>query len=396
MFFNANDSLKISIVHNFSMEAQNPYDPDIWRQSVPWSGNFTYAQRVQATFVFIALYPVLLAACTIGNVLNLIVLISAKRQNTTNSYMIAVAVADLVVLWVFFPPYLWNTSATLHLPYYNKKNYATTLAVLPHMISIQDIFIQMCDWVLVAFSLERLLAISRPLTFKWVQRATTARIVIVLLLLFSIVFNSGNLVSNWYLWRYQLTPAALPIWLKHWAETQNVAEVVISFLKFFGLLGINVLVINALRRQQRSDIGQQRVAQAKTSVKRSKSCNYLLLGSVFLYLITVIPVLIFKFLELADTFQVYNFDESARLFVNPFCDVAMLTNYSVNFFLYLTVSEKYRAQFMRIFGGVMCPVWLKRNWSMGTDNSWSCNQQRSRLHGNLKEQFNNRPTVKSC
>ncbi|XP_055349153.1 probable G-protein coupled receptor B0563.6 [Paramacrobiotus metropolitanus] len=301
--------------------------------------------------MFSVLYPLLLTACTIGNVLNLVLLISTKRQKTTNAYMIAVAIADIIVLsWTFFPPYLWNTSATLHLPYKNRHNWAIVSAALPYTIWIQETFIQMCDWVLTAFSLERLLAIARPFTFKWVQRATTARIVIIVLLLFSIVFNSGNFLREWYLWRYTLTIGTLPAWLKDWTKAQDAAEVVVSFLKFFGLLCINVLVIGALNRQQRSDIGQQRSAQAVTSLRRSKSSNHLLLGSVALYLTTLLPSMVYKFLEMADTYKVYNFDPSAKLFATPFCDVTMLTNYSVNFFLYLTVSENYRVQFMRLFG----------------------------------------------
>ncbi|XP_055347680.1 probable G-protein coupled receptor B0563.6 [Paramacrobiotus metropolitanus] len=354
-----------------------------------------WAQRDQANLVFITLYPVLLAACTIGNVLNLILLISAKRQTTTNLYMIAAAVADLVVLWMFLPPYLWNTSVIFHLPYYNKKNFAILSAVLPHIILIQDIFVHMCDWVLIAFSLERLLAISRPFTFKRAKRATTAQVVIVLLLLFSIVFNSGSILREWYLWRYNLTPAMLPTWLKQWTESQNIAEVAATFVKFFGLLCINVLAINALYRQQRSDIGQQRTAQGKTSAKRSKTSNYLLLGSVFFYLITLSPTMVFRFLEIAETYNVYHFEKSAKLFATPFCTVAILTNYSVNFFLYLTASENYRVQFRRLFGGVTCPMWLRRRWGTLAKNSWSCNQHRSGVPQNVKEKFKSRPALKS-
>ncbi|XP_055347679.1 uncharacterized protein LOC129594852 [Paramacrobiotus metropolitanus] len=426
MFFNTSDSLKVSVVHNFSLETQNAYDPSLWRRSVPWSGNFTWAQRDQANIMSIVLYPLLLTACTIGNVLNLIVLISSKRQKTTNSYMIAVAVADIIVLWMFVPLYLWNTGETLNLTYINpgkpgtrrdgttvrrspppcrsnthcvervnKKTFSVVSAMLPYTILTQETFIHVCDWVLIAFSLERLLAIARPFTFKWVQRATTARTAISVLILFSAAFSSGNFLSQWYLWRYDLETATLPVWLKNWTKTQDVAEVVVSFLKFFGLLCINVLVIGVVNRQQRSDIGQQRAAQDVNSAQRSRTSNQLLLGSVTLYLITLFPSLVYKFLEMADTYAVYNFDPSAKSFAAPFCDVTMLTNYSVNFFLYLTVSENYRVQFMRLFGGVMCPTWLKRNWSKYADSSWNNSHQRSWLHGNVKEKLECCSTVRS-
>lgn len=53
---------------------------------------------VRANMAIGVIYPILLGCCTIGNGLNLVVLAKEKNKGSTNSYMIAVAVADIFVL----------------------------------------------------------------------------------------------------------------------------------------------------------------------------------------------------------------------------------------------------------------------------------------------------------
>ena len=133
-----------------------------------------------------------------------------------------------------------------------------------------------------------------------------------------------------------------------------------TIVKFFALLIINAIVIWAIGRQQNSDVGKMRATQANSKAKY-RSSNLILLGSVILYLTTQFPSLVVNCLMIAaDDYKTYNFPRSIRLFVNPFVNISFLTNYSVNFFLYLTVSERFRAQFMEIFGKRCCPKYAAR------------------------------------
>ncbi|XP_055344733.1 uncharacterized protein LOC129592670 [Paramacrobiotus metropolitanus] len=340
-------------------------DPEAWRQTAPWSGNYTKQQRDDANMLYIVLYPLLLASCTIGNTLNLIVLICEKRKASTNCYMTAVALADIVILWMGMPLYAWNTSATLLLPHYVPRNKKILIMVLPYTIWAQETLLHLCDWTLIVFSLERLLAITQPFSIKWLQSARTARIVIVVLFVLSMAFAVNNYVAGWYPWMYSI----MPEWLADWSAVQDKAEMVVTCINFFGLLIINLLVIAAIRRQHLSDIGQQRAAQTAGQERRYRNSNYLLIGSVGLYLFTMLPSLVYKILIVAETNQLFNFHKTAKLFATPFCLSSSMANYSVNFFLYLTVSERYRVQFVRLFAGVFCPEWLKRNAHKYKDTS---------------------------
>lgn len=98
------------------------------------------------------------------------------------------------------------------------------------------------------------------------------------------------------------------------------------------------------------------------SARRYRNSNLILLGSVLLYLSTQLPTLIVNILVMAAENKNFTFPISARKFANPFTNTSFLINYSVNFFLYVTVSERFRAQFKQVFGG-MCGGKLTRVWN---------------------------------
>ncbi|XP_055344742.1 uncharacterized protein LOC129592676 [Paramacrobiotus metropolitanus] len=294
-------------------------DTDQWRQTVSGSGNWTKNQIYQAYIFEAVSYPILLVLCTIGNGLNLVVLISEKRKTSMNCYMTAEAIADLVLLWSMLPQFIWNTSVNFKLPYKNPGNKAIVAMVVPYVVWIRETFLHLCDWVLIVFSLERLLAITQPFSTKRLQAAATARLIIVALFFFSSVFSVCNFVTGWYNWKYSQTPG----WLQNWSDVQDVAEVVVMFIKFFGSLIINLLVIAAIRRaairrQHLFVTGQQRAAQTGGHEWRYRNSNYLLIGSACLYLFTMLPSLVYKILIIAETNHLYNFDKSAKLSPRPF------------------------------------------------------------------------------
>jgi hypothetical protein len=123
-----------------------------------------------------------------------------------------------------------------------------------------------------------------------------------------------------------------------------------TIFKFFALLFFNLFVVMAIRRHKQSDIGKMRAGQQSNSNQKYRNSNIILLSSVALYLTTQLPSLIFNCLMIAaDNYQTFTLPVSVRKFANPFITICFLTNYSVNFFLYLTVSKRFRAQFVQIF-----------------------------------------------
>lgn len=86
--FIANKVLAVSntTVHTLPGAAANPYAP------------YTLGQIRKSYYFQFILYPILLLCCTVGNVLNLVVLGKTKKKGSTNAYMMTVAIANLFVL----------------------------------------------------------------------------------------------------------------------------------------------------------------------------------------------------------------------------------------------------------------------------------------------------------
>lgn len=131
----------------------------------------------------------------------------------------------------------------------------------------------------------------------------------------------------------------------------KVLQVLTTIFKFFAILVINGLVLLIIQMHRKTDVSKMSALQSNSSRKYWNS-TLILLASVLLYLITQLPSLIMNILLMAAENKHYDLALSVRRFANPFVIISFLTNYSVNFFLYITVSRKFRAQFKKIFGGI--------------------------------------------
>ncbi|OQV16712.1 hypothetical protein BV898_09221 [Hypsibius exemplaris] len=316
-------------------------------------------------------YPLLLACCTIGNVLNLIVLFREKPKGSTNVYMMSVAISDLFVLWLQLPIYLYNISPTLRRQDGFKKSFFDYYGARQWG---QETFIALCDWTLIVFSLARLMAIVKPFSFRWLQTARTARIACAILLVLAGIFTIYNPIKS-YCQYYRVPKTAKdPPWLTNWGAVQDQAEVAMTIFKFFALLVLNVVVVMAIRRQQTSHIGKMRAGQQSNSNRKYRNSNIILMSSVLLYLVCQFPSLMINLLTISDDiYHQYNFRKTHRQFANPFVLVAFFANYSVNFILYLTVSKKFRTQCAQLFapccGHPLVVKWRSRMSRLSTTRS---------------------------
>ncbi|XP_055342531.1 uncharacterized protein LOC129591044 [Paramacrobiotus metropolitanus] len=327
----------------------------------PTAGNATLAaSEADLTFVVLAFcYPLLLALCTVGNGLNLLVLLLEKKKSAANCFMTAVAVADLTLLWSGVFMYIWNTSSVLH------TTYASDLAKLQlyysgrcYFLWAQEWSIQFCDWTLIVFSLERLLAVLYPFRFRWLQAAWLSRLLIVAVFLLTGALTVFSFVIDYIRWRHDAwtDDARLPAWVRSWRSLQGTAELTIFLCKFFGLFLINAIVIVALRRQQQTEVGRMRLERCSSAAREHRQTTLLLVGSVGLYLFAWFPSVVYTCLQLAEHVR------AVRLLSTPVCYVFMYVNYSANCLVYALVSAKYREELRRILAPVMCPLWLRERF----------------------------------
>ncbi|XP_055351833.1 uncharacterized protein LOC129598103 [Paramacrobiotus metropolitanus] len=332
-------------------QALNVADADSWRAAVAGSGSYTKDQlRLSYTFYVVA-YFTLLISCNVGNFLNLMVIFSYKRKSSVHCYMFTAAIANLTILWSAFPVFLWNMSSTFKLPYYTPENRVVTLNLRGPALWLQETSIHLADWILVVFSLERLLVIIRPFRFERLQHLCVARVVVIILIISSGLFRLYDLVSNVYCSKNDAAKITCPRpqWLLDWKSLQDPADVCMSLLIFFLITTENIVLMGFISRKQHSDIAKMRQDQfvrSGSNAARHRYSNLVLISSSMLFLVTRIPSIVYHSLIIADDHHLYDFQPSAQQFAAPFVNVSLYANYSLTFLLFFTTHKQFRKRFL--------------------------------------------------
>ncbi|XP_055348037.1 uncharacterized protein LOC129595146 isoform X1 [Paramacrobiotus metropolitanus] len=329
-----------------------------WQKYVPGTGAWSASASAKANLFYIVCYPILLALCTIGNSLNLTVLFSEKRKTSTNCYMTAMAVGDLVYVWARLLRYNTFASRITKISY----NHNASDAVYPFVYYAQKWSTCFSDWVLIAFSLERLAVVFRPLQTRWLVRPLTARCVIVGLFILAGILHAERFVTEHIRYINNGLPDAILKWLLPWTDTIDIIDTIVILGNFFGVLLIDSFLIAAIKRQENSAVGKMRSIQATKSTTQSRNSNIVLLADVGLYLFSSFPNIVYTCLLEADNYQMFYFHVTAQIAGNRICTILQLCNYSLRFFLYLMVSQKYRNDFVKVFGPLCCPAWTQEHW----------------------------------
>ncbi|XP_055346657.1 uncharacterized protein LOC129594108 [Paramacrobiotus metropolitanus] len=334
---------------------------------------YTVAQVRKAYYVIYICYPFLLALCTVGNVLTIFVLAHTKHKGSTNTYMMAVAVANLFILWLYMPTYIYNIVKNLPYPWV-----ANFLFHFFQFFGLEnwwnDIFVHLSDWTLIIFSLERLLAVTNPFLFQKLKGNVYPRVIVVILFILSAT-ASIYVVYDYYAFYYpnkEWDRTSVPIYKRsssymEWNRVQKTSEVSIFIGQFFALLIINSFIAVVVVRISRGvHVGNDKLTvvaksgDKKRAAQKQRNSVYLLLGSVVLYLITQFPTLIHNILAIADDqFQTYDYKLGARLVAQPCVLMAQYINYAANFLIYMTVSQQFRAQVADVFGQYRCGRWMQ-------------------------------------
>ncbi|XP_055344881.1 uncharacterized protein LOC129592785 isoform X2 [Paramacrobiotus metropolitanus] len=280
-------------------------------------GKYNDAQINNAHYIFGCLWVCLLILCTVGNALNLAVLLRSVKtwKMSACHYMIATAVADLASL------------------------------------------------ILVVFSWERLLVILSPLRFRWLQRVSVAHIIILILLILSFLLNMIDFVVNYadphilaYGARFGIDADKSVGWIHQWLSVHATAKIVARLLTFLLVLIPTGGVIIFLTYYRRSTINKMRITpnagnESCEAVSRGtyNSINVILLSSAALFLSVRAPQT-FQMCVLAGNSSValYNADDSVTAVADDFINLSSLAGYAFNFYVYLITERQYRRRFMDV------------------------------------------------
>ncbi|XP_055352740.1 uncharacterized protein LOC129598731 [Paramacrobiotus metropolitanus] len=323
-------------------------------------------QQIQQVHLFyIFAYLSLLLLCTIGNVLSLVILMRSMRKWKTSArcYMLVTTVADLGVLWLGLPSCVDNIGVLYHLPFTKPGNAQKSIRILKGCtVWFQQVCMHCSDWMLVAFSWERLLIIINPFRFGPLQRVSTAWVIIAILFLVALPTGVFQFVISYLYYSFDHKDDLVyltnpPSWIIRWSKIDGPATVIVQLVTFILILVPSLGLILFLSRQHRSTIGQMRLQQtqssrSRSSLKRNDSrsetgTTIILLSSSALYLVTRFPVVVQSCLFYLGDRDIH-YDWTVELVTAPFADIAMYAGYSFTFFTYLATTRNFREHLLKL------------------------------------------------
>ncbi|XP_055344448.1 uncharacterized protein LOC129592433 isoform X2 [Paramacrobiotus metropolitanus] len=367
--------------------------------------NFPYVfSQPGLQYTDLVLRPIWLFICTTGNLINIILL--RKLSTFQAIFLIAVAVFDIIFMWSWFI----GTYITDHIEdHITNPSFRGFLRI---SWFVGNVALLCSDWVLVAFSITRLLSIIDP--FGVATRFTKCRMRIVILCLLPVAAASQMFTLVDY--ATQHTPMAHATWMKNWRRVQNTdATIAAPLSALIALPLINAAVIGILIKRRllsRSPTetgqcmsvpnGRQWVLNIETKKghvtvrshgrdKRTSTAVRLLTASVVMYLVFRIPFATWHTMEKAEQHCLVHLTDDQAVILQAFYFQFLYANYSVNFLIYCGVSRKFFARAAGIIGHCRCqPPHSARGRSKSTQLSTAATIS-GHLEGTLEGQARREP-----
>ncbi|XP_055344499.1 uncharacterized protein LOC129592478 [Paramacrobiotus metropolitanus] len=274
----------------------------------------------------------------------------------------AMAVFDMIFMWSFASYYVRDQigADSIHNP--------CIWAFLYTCEFFGNVAVQCSDWVLLAFSVTRLLSMLDP--FGVATRFTQCRMRILVLCLIPLAAASHMYAMVEYA-TLQNQMANNNTWLENWSHIQNAdARLVAPLSTLIALPLINAAVVGILikRRMLHTSAAGQCVGVSNSRkwvlhIEKKKGCVtvrshgrdqctattvHLLTASVVMFLISRIPLVAwYGFMHAEASCTMHLTDEQSVIFLTFFSQL-LYANYSVNFLVYCGVSRKFFARAMRV------------------------------------------------
>ncbi|GAV00088.1 hypothetical protein RvY_10986 [Ramazzottius varieornatus] len=289
-------------------------------------------------------YPVLLVLCTVGNILCLYALYRYREKCSSTVYLVAVAICDLCVLWFYMGTFLVEI---LDLSEDRMESWVWNQYVESRGIVLwwRHTCIQLSDWVLMAYIIERFVTVYRSTAPAGLFIVITkdafrrALITVAILGLLSAIFQSGDLVRQAvYLAKRHGFPVMTntshvvePL-IQRWHDAQTTGEIAMMLVK-----GVLIAVLNCMLAYQmsRAQASRRLLVRHVSEASTSSVPHSVLLISGALYLVTQTPTAVCEAVFLATG------KDYCCSFI-PLINTLSLSNYSLNFFMYCLVTQKFR------------------------------------------------------
>ena len=285
-------------------------------------------------------YPIICVVGLTGNILTLIVLSHKKMLTSTNVFLSALAVADIIKLLNDLLYFLVSILMRTHPDAGNRM--MGYMYPFSHYIFNEAVCV--AAWLTVSVAVERYISVCHATTAKAVCTVSRARVIS------TIVFVIMSLLAVPSALRYQRKVVPEPgkngtmfeIELSPLGRNERfmtgytwIQNLLRSIIPLFVLLILNTCIIHALRKQ--------RVPGKKMSSRNR--ITMMLIVVIVVFIICIFPDAIMS------TFFGYGYIEGSYLVkgIREFTDTLLAINSAVNFMIYCLCSRSFRDIFAEIF-----------------------------------------------
>ncbi|XP_055355770.1 uncharacterized protein LOC129601077 [Paramacrobiotus metropolitanus] len=315
--------------------------------------NFQYIYQFdEFKYTELILHPIWLFLCTVGEVLNIILL--RKVETFQAMFVTAVAHFDLLAMWGFLLRSLqvyFGLTNKDEVAIWGIENNVTSDSLKAFLVSCQfigNIGTWYSDWILVGFSITRLMFTIDPI--RWRLFITRKQIRIAILCCFPLISALSFYPIIEFITLHD--SAAQASWAGKWRQFNFVSAGVGAFASFLLILITNMIIAMILCRRHRNfrvDVGRRqgsRCMRVHGNDSTISTTMPLLTASVVIHLVTTIPyVSWYVVLALERSCRVRLTDEHFAILQSFFIQF-LYPKYSLNFFVYCGVSRTFLKRFL--------------------------------------------------
>ncbi|XP_059165575.1 G-protein coupled receptor daf-37-like [Physella acuta] len=306
------------------------------------------------------LEPTICCCGILGITLTMIVLSRKTMCTSTNCYLTALAVADLLFLLILSSRILVEMLADCHF-YQGSEN----AIFIEYSIIFMDIFQYLTVGVTVMLAIERYIAICHPMRAMNICTVKRARIIICVLTFVAFVLRSPKFFEL----RYSYTPLTngetklVVSWVYVYddrAYTYIVTGVIMTILPLCTLMALNIRLILEIRRSSRYlqyHLGGDLRVRSVVSREELK-ITMMLVSVIIAFFVCHTPYMVYSFITALSSYDPKEnpsmTNESSYKWFRNVCHSLLALKSSCNFILYCWFSEKFWATFKRTFCQQYC------------------------------------------
>ena len=291
--------------------------------------------------------PVLIGGGVIGNSLSLVVFLNTHLKRLSLSvYLAALAISDIGFLLSLLFGWVGGTKFAL----FHLNGWCQTVVFVSYTTSFLSV------WFVVAFTVERYIAICHP--FHRPEMCTTGRAkkVVIGLSTFAIAIYSCNFWTTGVRYNVNTNLTTCTPLMEYYHVhlfLTYVDAIVTLFVPFLAIVIFNITIAHRIayfyhkrqRLMSERHYAQQNIRQCRAQIKVTKML--MVVSSVFLF--TNLPSYVIRFRVFILAFvQGYRRTSRLDLLIQKMFQFLYYSNFAINFLLYSGVNRKFRVAFTRM------------------------------------------------